>query len=398
MKSAIKPFRGTFYNQKIVKNISKVICPPYDVISKKELSCLRKKSAHNFCHVLIADKKNYKRSARSLQKLINDKILIDDTKDCFYLYQQQFKVGGNVFRRFGYLSLLNMSKKGIFPHEHTLAAPKEDRKRMIASVKANLSPIFVIAAKRLKAFHQIHKLYSHKKPLFKFKDQEANQNCVWRISDTNHTKIISKALDRCKLVIADGHHRFEISYDYFRKNKSKFKDLNYILAYVTDCQKGLNVLPTHRIVSTALRKDAFFDRLSVNFQIKEVSQRSVSLSLKRKGRFSFGICWKGKFYLLTVKNEKILDRIPNKAYKRLDTYVFHHLVLPYIEKTGEMEYTHTVSEAKELAGRRKVAFLLKAVPLELIFEISSKGLRLPQKSTYFYPKVLSGITIRRFKL
>jgi len=269
---------------------------------------------------------------------------------------------------------------------------------MIASVRANLSPIFVIAVKKLKCFHQIHKLYSSKKPLFKFKDQESNENCVWRISDVNHTRKISNALDKCKLVIADGHHRFEISYDYFRKNKGKFKDLNYILAYVTDCQKGLNVLPTHRIINTTLKKNALFNILSENFKIREVSQKSVILSLKRKGEFSFGIYWKGKFYFLKLKNAKILDKIPNRAYKRLDTYVFHHLVLPCIEKTGEIEYTHTVSEGKKLAGRKKIVFLLKAVPLELVFEISSKGLKLPQKSTYFYPKVLSGIVVRRFKL
>lgn len=398
MDAAIKPFRGTLYNQRIIKDISSVICPPYDVIDKEELSCLRKKSPYNFSHVLIADKGNYRRAALNLQKLIKNKILVDDTKNCFYLYQQQFRVGDKVFRRFGFLSLLNMDNKGIFPHEHTLSAPKEDRKRMITTVKANLSPIFVIAAKKLKSFHQIHKFYSSKKPLLKFKDQESSQNCVWRIYDDNHIRKITKALDKCKLVIADGHHRFEISYDYFLKNKGKFKDLNYVLAYVTDCQKGLNVLPTHRIVNTALKNDVFFDRLSENFQINEVSQKSVSSSLKRKGRFSFGIYWNGKFYFLKLKNVKVFEKIPNKAYKHLDTYLFHHLVLPYIAKTGEIEYTHTVGEAKKLAGRKKIAFLLKAIPLEMVLEISSKGLRLPQKSTYFYPKVLSGIIIRRFRL
>ena len=93
----------------------------------------------------------------------------------------------------------------------------------------------------------------------------------------------------------------------------------------------------------------------------------------------------------------MLDKIPNKLYRRLDTYVFHQLVLPLLEKEGGIEYTHSIDEAKKIAGKKKTAFILKAVDLDSVFKISSKGLRFPQKSTYFYPKVISGIVMRRFK-
>ena len=108
------------------------------------------------------------------------------------------------------------------------------------------------------------------------------------------------------------------------------------------------------------------------------------------------LCRDKKFYFLKLKDSSFLDKIPNKIYKGLDTYIFHKLVLPLIKVSGEISYTHTLKEAKRLASKGRVAFLLRPVALRSVFKISSTGVRLPQKTTYFYPKVLSGILIRRF--
>ncbi len=397
MASVVKPFLATYYNPKITKNHSKLVCPPYDVISKKELAALRKKSLYNFSKVLIADDKNYKKAGATLNKWIKNRILVDDDQECFYLYEQKFKVEGKNFVRFGILGLLRMDKKGIFPHEYTLRAPKEDRKKIIRATKANLSPIFVIAAKQLRTFKQIYKNYCRKKPFFKFKDSQENTNRIWRIHDKSQIDKLRKEIDKCKLVIADGHHRFEISHDYFKKNKGRFKDLNFILAYITDCQKGLNILPTHRIVELGEPLNQVFKKLEGLFTISKVNQSAIENKLKSKGKFSFGIYKDNRFYLLTLKKSSSLDKIPDKIYKQLDTYVFHYLVLPLLKINDSIEYTHSVSGAKKIAGKKRTAFLLKAVSLDEVFRISSKGFRLPQKSTYFYPKVLSGVAIRRFR-
>ncbi len=393
----VKPFCATYYNTLRIKDQSNVICPPYDVISKKQLSFLRKKSPYNFSHVLIADKKNYREKGAILNKWVKKGILIDDSQESYYLYEQKFKVEGKLFMRFGILSLLQMDKKGIFPHEHTLTAPKKDRKKIIRATKANLSPIFIIATKRLDEFAKIYKIYSKKKSLFKFKDNDNNPNRVWKISDKKDITKLARAIGKCKLVIADGHHRFEITYDYFKKNKNRFKDLNYILSYVTDCQKGLNIMPTHRVVTIADKDKEFFGKLDRYFKVEKVTQSRLEEKLKSYSGFNLGICKKNQCYFLSLKSRTTLNKIPNKLYRELDTYLLHQLVLPLFEAKGAIEYTHSLSEAKKMASGKKIAFVLRAVPLDAVFKISSQGFRLPQKSTYFYPKVASGVTIRRFK-
>jgi len=394
---AVKPFCATYYNPSRIKNYSNVICPPYDIISKKQLEVLKKKSPYNFSHVLIADKKNYQEKGSLLNKWVKKGILIDDSQESYYLYEQKFNVEGKPFMRFGILSLLQMDKKGIFPHEHTISAPKKDRKRIIRATKANLSPIFIIVAKQLDIFKKTYKLYSKKKPFFRFRDEDGNPSRIWKISDKQHIVKIGSAVNKCKLVIADGHHRFEITYDYFMKNKTRFKDLNYILAYVTDCQKGLNIMPTHRVATIEDKDIEFFKKLNKYFKVEKVSQSSLERKLKSHSGFNFGICKNSKCYFLSLKRRTALNKIPNKLYRELDTYLLHRLVLPLFKLRGAIEYTHSFGEAKKMASTKKAAFILRPVPLKDVFKISSAGFKLPQKSTYFYPKVASGVTIRRFK-
>ncbi|MFA7677243.1 MAG: DUF1015 domain-containing protein [Candidatus Omnitrophota bacterium] len=396
-KPSIKPFKATHFNPAKVKSYSKVVCPPYDVISKAHLSCLRKKSQFNFSHLLIADKSNYPAVGSKLSDWLKKNILIDDNQYCFYLYEQIFKVNGKRFKRYGILSLLKMEKKNIFPHEYTLSAPKVDRKKMIRAVKANLSPIFCIAAKPVEALKSIYKGFSLKKPFISFRDEQDIVNRLWRICDKHDIEKISRGFEKVKLVIADGHHRFEISYDYFLKNKDKFQNLDYVLAFVTDVQKGLLILPTHRVVSLNESKDSFVKKIGKYFRLKKVTKNNLEKMLSRAKRFAFGLCWGNEYFLLELKDDVILGKIKDKDYRNLDTYVFHKLVLPLLKTSSNIEYTHSFKEAAEMSVRGKAAFILRPATLEAVFAISSKGCRLPQKSTYFYPKLTSGIVIRRFK-
>ena len=152
-----------------------------------------------------------------------------------------------------------------------MAKPKADRKKVIREVKANLSPIFVIVPKKLKPLREVYQRYSRKPAFFDFKDIDGVKNRLWKISDSNDVKVLLRAFDKQKLVIADGHHRFEISYDYFKNNKGRFKDLNYLMAYVTDDQPGLLILPTHRVLTLKYDLPEVLNRLSVYFGVKKVS-------------------------------------------------------------------------------------------------------------------------------
>ncbi|MBU1121624.1 MAG: DUF1015 domain-containing protein [Candidatus Omnitrophota bacterium] len=399
MEQTIKPFCGTHYNPEKIDDMSEVICPPYDVIDSKQLESLRQKSAYNFSHILLATNGNYKELGEKFQKWIDDKILIDDNDPSLYLYEQKFQCQGNTYCRFGFLGLLRMDKEGtVHPHEHTLSKPKEDRKKMINEMKTNLSPIFVVVPKPVEIFSQTYQDYSKKKPTYTFKDIDGNDNVMWRIDDKLVVEKICGAVQESKLVIADGHHRFEISYDYYQKNKGEFKDLNYVLAFIASAQDGLLILPTHRIIEVKENAAELTAKLEEYFVISKVSQGQMTDNLNKKGMFAFGIYRDGQFYFMELKSKEILDKmLGDSVYKNLDSYLLHHVVLPLVTTVGDITYTHTIDEARMLAGSGKCAFLVRAAALEDVFQIANQGYRMPQKSTYFYPKLVSGAVIRRFR-
>ncbi|MDD5195714.1 MAG: DUF1015 domain-containing protein [Candidatus Omnitrophica bacterium] len=396
--STIIPFKATCYNPAVIKDIRDVVCPPYDVINKTQQEYFQKKSPYNFSNVLLTRGGDYEEIGKRFKQWIQEAVLVDDDKESLYLYEQRFISQGSRFTRFGFLSLLRMDKDDvIFPHEYTLSAPKEDRKKIIKEVEANLSPIFVIVPKSLKIFKRVYVAYRAKEAFLDFDDFEGNHNRVWKIQDKKTLDAICKEIDKNKLVIADGHHRFEVSYDYYKNNKEKFDDLNYLLAYVTDEQLGLLILPTHRVVDVPLSDEDFFKKLDTHFLILKVSQGELTKKLKEKSIFSFGVYRAGSFYYAKLKRASSLKNIPDIAiYKKLDTYLFNHLVLSLFSVKEPIAFTHDLNEAVKLTHGNKVAFILRPIPLKNVFSVANKGYRLPQKSTYFYPKLLSGIVMRRF--
>lgn len=399
MTPTIKPFKATYYNSSIIKDMSFVASPPYDVISKKQLAALKRKSPYNFCNILLADNGDYNKVGKKFNEWLKKKVLIDDGKSSLYLYEQKFRHQGRQLTRYGILSLLRMDKKNkVSPHEHTLKAPKKDRKKIIETVRANLSPIFVIAPTKLVMLASIYKRYRKRKPFMRFKDLDGNINHVWKIDRHQDINKVCGEINRHKLVIADGHHRFEVSYGYYQRNKDRFKDLNYILTYITDSQKGLLILPTHRIAALPTKKEKTINKLKDYFHIQKITEKRLEKKLRQdKSAFSFGMYLGNGFYFLKLKKPFLLDKIiDNPVYKKLDTYVLHNFVFSLLKIKGDFSYTHTVSEAKSMTHKGEGAFLLRGLPLKTLFEISSKGWRLPQKSTYFYPKAYSGIVVRRF--
>lgn len=395
MSAIIKPFYGTRYNPIRISNLSDVVCPPYDVISEQQLEFLRSKSPYNFSHILLADNNNYKEIAEKFRGWNEQGVLTNDKSESLYLYEQCFMFEGKSYRRFGFLVLLKMNNN-ILPHEHTLSQPKEDRKKMIKEMEANLSPIFVIAPKALDAFQRVYKKYSAREPLFKFKFEDI-QNSIWRVDARESIAAITEAVEKSSLIIADGHHRFEISYDYYINNKGKFDDLNYVLAYITDAQEGLLILPTHRIVRPQQEIGLIFHELEDYFFIKQVTIDYAENELKTRKDFCFGIYYQEKFYFLEPKDDRFFNKIDGEdCYKKIDSYILHQFIFRLFEKDEKIEYTHTISQARQLAGQDKAAFLLRPARLGDVFDIAKQGFRLPQKSTYFYPKLVSGVVIRRF--
>ncbi|MFH1767885.1 MAG: DUF1015 domain-containing protein [Candidatus Omnitrophota bacterium] len=399
----IKPFQALYYSPERIKDFSKVVCPPYDVMDDKEKAKFKRRSPYNFCNILTTDRNNnYRKLKSKFLRWVKDGILIQDEAPCLYLYQQKFKAALKTYVRTGILCLLRIDKDGlVYPHEHTFGAPKRDRYYILKELKANLSPIFVIYPNRLPLLRFLSSRYHEKSFFMRFDDSSGVRNKVWRISDFNIIKKVQKSLAKEKLFIADGHHRFEVARKYFEKRGGKLKNANYILAYFTDATNGLLILPTHRIVKTNHTAEAVLKKLSCRFDILGVNKRRFSgiFAGGRKDKAVFGLYAKDNYYLFYLKKSVVLDRIFKKeeaVYKDLDVSILHKLALSLLGES-DISYTHSLDEAVKGAKGERVAFILRPTPLETVFTMAKKGYRFPQKSTYFYPKLLSGIVIRRLQ-
>lgn len=395
MKNLIKPFKATFFNPELNWDLASLVCPPYDVIDKELAKKLRKKSPYNYCRINLAPSGNYQVPAKNFANWLRKKILVEDSRQGYYLYQRKFKVNNKSFLCYGIFCLLDMKQKKVFPHEHTLTKPKKDRKKMLTNLKAHLSPVFVVSEEKNNFLNNLAKDYSRGKPFLQFRGQQGFSHKVWKIQEEKPINTITASLSKSCLVIADGHHRFETAFDYFKKNGKRFKDLDYVFAYLTFEQPGLLILPTHRLVTIKGRIEKVFDFLSRDFLLQEVKEKDLLKKIKNAKKFSFGVCLDKKFYFACLKNEAILGKIKPKVYLKLDAYIFHHLVLPKLTYEG-LEYSHSLEEIKRQAQKRKVAFLLRQPSFNSVFKVAKAGYKLPQKTTYFYPKILSGIMLRRF--
>jgi uncharacterized protein (DUF1015 family) len=400
MPQMFKPFRATFYNPDKFKTLDKVACPPYDVITEKSLAKLRANSPYNFSRVDLAEGGDYQKIGDTFRSWLHDKILVDDVQENFYLCGQQFKVEGKTFWRFGILGALRMDKPGMIrPHEHTHSKAKEDRARMIRETQANLSPVFVIAPKKIPFLHLLYKKYLKTKPFFTFKDAEGTESRLWKISDAATVKKVSQSFEKIKFIIADGHHRFEVAYDFFQEHRDKVKGAESVLAYMVEEQPGLVILPINRVVELPYGKEELFKRLAEYFLVKAVSESGLKTALKGSGAFSFGIRIENKFYLARLKKPAVLDKIiKEKVFRRLDTYVLSHLVYPLLGVEKPCAYANNMQQAKEMAVKGRVVFVMRPAYMKNICDIVDNGFRMPQKSTYFHPKIGSGLVIRRFEL
>ncbi len=400
--SLIKPFRALYYNPELVKDFSKVVCPPYDITSRREDKVFKKMSPYNFCNILkIDDEHNYNYLAGIFKEWIDKRVLIEDKEPCFYLYEQDFYFEERMHKRIGLLGLLRIDKKGIiFPHEYTFGAPKKDRYYIIKELRANLSPIFIIVSGRIKPLISSYNDYKDKKPVISFTDFSGIENKVWRIDNKMWFKKIEYSFKNRHLFIADGHHRFEVAYRYFKKVGGKVKDANYTLAYFTDPYSGLLILPTHRVVKLGMPFTAFLDKISKYCDITKSDENTFKklFNRARPKKVELGL-YDGKlFYLLQLKNtvfsDKIFKKADSAAYKNLDVYILHKFILSDAVES-DIIYTHSVDEAVKLSKGGRVSFILHPTPLRSVFNMARRGFRLPQKSTYFYPKLLSGIVARR---
>jgi len=416
----IAPFRGIRYNPARIKDLSRVVCPPYDVISPRRQNDLYRAHPCNiiridFGKVFPADSHKNNRYIRAKAFLHNwqKKILIQDKLPSIYLYAQEYTYQDEKFTRWGFICRLKLRDDGsVLFHEKTSTKPKRDRFHLIKETKLNLNPVFSLFSDERGLILSLVKYYRNRKLLIDI-DFDNVRHRLWAVSDKKWIRRIIKTFLRKNIFIADGHHRYEVSLAYQRFCKKRNprhtgkEDYNYIMMYFTPLEdKALRILPTHRLLKE-LPPD-FARGLERYFDIVACGKKGEIFSLMDRAggkEHIFGMYrGKNKFCVLKLKKGLALDELIriNKplSWKRLDVSILHTLVVEKIFgiKNSDFKsiiYTQDIREAiREVdRGNFRTAFFLNPTSSDQVKEVALDGARMPHKSTYFYPKLLSGLVI-----
>ncbi|MEW6075342.1 MAG: DUF1015 domain-containing protein [Candidatus Omnitrophota bacterium] len=417
----IKPFRAIVYNQAIVKELSKVVCPPYDVISQARQNYYHDASPYNFIHILfgkdVTGEDKYRRAAELFQKWQKENILIQEEKPCVYFYSQQYRIRGEKKTRFGLIAAMGLDEKKscVYGHEHTRLEPKTDRLHLLRKVKANLSPIFVLFSDKKRIIQKCCDYIQDREPFIEVSDDEKTLHRVWRIESDSLLEKIQQAMRSEDSFIADGHHRYEVARAYRQELLKKTepqgegKEFNYLLSYFTNVEShGLSILPIHRLITLSQKIEPLklLEGLKDYFQLEEIKDKVRFFFLLQKAgntEHVLGMYCLHTFYLLRLKNIKILDTLmPEKPveYRRLDVSILNNIVFNKImsftqEEKEQITYGIDPDEFIQMvdAHKRNVAFFLNPVKVQQIIAVALKGEKMPPKSTYFYPKLLSGLLV-----
>ncbi|NQT90718.1 MAG: DUF1015 domain-containing protein [Candidatus Omnitrophica bacterium] len=405
----------------------KAVCPPYDVINAWQEKGYRKNSPYNVVRIILPEPKGknirYRKAKEELCRWIEKGILKEDSRPAIYVYMQEYKVGKKVFSRYGFLSLLELdskSRKKVLPHENVFPKPLFDRATLMKTTRSHLSPLFIIYRDKGAAISKsILKKIRNMKPEADI-SFEGVRNKLWRVVEKGFIDTLSRQIENAKVFIADGHHRFEASLavrDYF--DSMRKKDIgghDQTLVYlVSSKDKGLLILPTYRAVKVLPKG---FDieyikrRVAGYFDLSQIPAKKVESCLQKfadKRECAFVIFFKNRYLLLTLKNKAIIKKIgpKNNSYhwKRLDVSILHNLLLSKLlgikEKIGQERNILYYKDPKELiqsvrSDKESLGVFLNSTRMEEVEKIAEAGERMPHKSTYFFPKPLTGLVIHKF--
>jgi uncharacterized protein (DUF1015 family) len=420
---AISPFRALRYNLDKVGSLSSVIAPPYDVISPEAQERLYRASPYNVVRLILGKQSaedtqtdnRYTRAKKTFDEWIKEKIIVQDPKGAIYLYEHSFSWQGRVLSRLGFVAQLDFegSVPGkVLAHESTFQEPKTDRAHLVDAVRANLSPVFcVVPDSDAKVFSLLDGWRSSRKPLAETVISETKESIrVWAVDDKESIGRLKSALASHAVLIADGHHRFAVA---FSKKELHPGVMTYFSCLA---DPALVMRPIQRVVKRASSMlSTWASALNSLCEVVELgSLKEVNEWLgKSDAPGLFGYFEKGRFYRLEVRREVIANWLmhPSVALPlaSLDVSILHQLMLPRLASYegadgGSVSYSlcSYTPDSQEAVGMTEkdpalnCAFILRPISLSVVFSIASQGLTLPQKSTYFYPKVLSGLFINRF--
>jgi len=434
----IKPFRALRYDKQIVGDAGNCIAPPYDVIDELQQQRLYQKSRYNIVRLIkgktepsdTATDNQYTRAAEYLRQWIQQGVLKQDPTGAIYAYVQDFQLDKASFQRFSFIALAKLEEFGktVRPHEETLHKPQIDRLNLKLATAAKFGLVFMLYEDPQYTADNIIQKTIAIEPLLDFSDEEKVRHRLFAINAARPIHAITEMMKDKFCIIADGHHRYSTGLSYYKETRNPAAAYQ-MAAFVNSHHPGLVVLATHRLVSNLQNFDlpTFLQQLREDFDVTDYpfdSQQAKALAEQKmldhlraehqKNRNAFGIYSKaGAFHLAVLRNKCIMDSvIPNKsrAWRALDVAVLHKLILEKLlaideEKLAEgtnLEYVKDTPNAVQQSIRRvdtgevQIAFFMNPLKLQQLKRVTDAGERMPQKSTYFYPKIYSGLTINKF--
>jgi len=432
----IKAFKALRFDAAVAGDPGRCVAPPYDVIDDRQRERLYSSSEYNIVRITKGKKSpqdtdtdnQYTRAARFLNEWLEKGVLKADPAEAIYPYVQDFVLNGLSYHRSGFVALGGLEEldAGVWPHERTMDEPKTDRLNLMQATDAQFGQIFVLYDDSEKVADAIIAKSLTKSAVVDFVDGDGVRHRLFKITDRPDIRAVSDMMTDKQVIIADGHHRYETALSYYKKT-GKPEARYRMMTFVNIHDEGLIILPVHRV----LRDIEDFDikkllgNLKKSFEVaefkfsspeqKQAAKRQAFEHLKTRftqSRNAFGIyAGNGAFYTAVLKDERALDAIEqcSRALRRLDVSVLHRLTLQEVlgidekalARQSNIEYISgpgdAVTESIERVDNRErqAVFFMNPARIEQVWAVASHGEKMPQKSTFFYPKIFTGLAMHK---
>lgn len=427
----IAPFKGITYNKNKIGKLDDVMSPPYDIISDEMQTQLYERHPYNFVRLILGkqnsndtEKDNrYTRAKSAFESWIKDAILIKSDKPAIYPYKIEYTTEKKkkIMNGFFVLLKLDPNYKMVKAHERTLSKPKADRLNLMRACYADLEPIELLYIDKT---DKIRKKIdgSLKEPLINVTGYDGFNHKLWKLDDENVISMIQNELKEKILFIADGHHRYQTSIDYANELKEKTGNrdenapFNYIMVIIANMfDEGLSILPTHRLIKKSdVNVNDLLKKINQYFVVKEKTidggtsaleiSKKIGKDLETKKDHKLAMYLKDRYYVLTLRDESIMDEFAkdrSKTWRTLDVSILHKIILESIIGINQdnledhVKYTRVDEEAIKFVdqGKFDLSFLMNPTKISELKAVADAGEHMPQKSTYFLPKMLSGLVV-----
>jgi len=408
----IQPLRTLRYDTAVAGPLDDLIAPPYDVIDDAMRAELASRSDHNVVELDLPE--SYDAAAERLAEWRDAGVLTQEDEPAMWALRQEYSApDGSTRTRTGVFARVRVEDYGagrIRPHERTHPGPKEDRLKLTRATRANLSPIFSLYPDSSGTARETLAQVTEAAPFAEVTDHEGTRNSLWRIADPDSLAALQGALADAELLIADGHHRYETARVYAEEVGGE-GDHRYVLMLLVALEDpGLLIFPTHRLL-TGLKDDAdkqiaIRDTARRDFDIEELGDPRELEPSGGNDRVAFGYMdsFFKRPFRFTLKEQSIADAVlPGlpEPYRRLDTAVLEaiflrgalHMTEDDISHLRDLDYSKSLDDAIERveSGEADAGFFMRATPVEQVREVAATGESMPPKSTYFYPKVPTGL-------